>query len=113
MFHHSTTDYLMLTLRLVADAFVPLYATHYIGAGGVVINEKDELLVVCERFRGGRAPYYKLPGGALQPEEHLAEGVVREVSKKRACRPASTAWSVSGTGTVTGTTSPISTSSVA
>lgn len=79
VFHHSTTEYLMLTLRLVEDAFVPLYATHYIGAGGVVINEKNELLVVCERFRGGRAPYYKLPGGALLPEEHLAEGVVREV----------------------------------
>jgi len=79
VFHHSTPDYLMLTLRLVKDAFVPLHATHYIGAGGVVINERNELLVVCERFRGGRAPYYKLPGGALQPEEHLAVGVVREV----------------------------------
>ena len=78
-FHHSSSDYLMLTLMLANDAFVPLYATHYIGAGGVVINSQNELLVVCERFRGGRAPYYKLPGGSLQPEEHLAEGVVREV----------------------------------
>jgi 8-oxo-dGTP pyrophosphatase MutT (NUDIX family) len=79
VFHHSTTDYLMMTRRLVEDAFVPLYATHYIGAGGVVLNDRDELLVVCERYRGGRPPYYKLPGGALHPSEHLASGVVREV----------------------------------
>ena len=79
VFHHSTTDYLMLTKQLVKDAVVPLYATHYIGAGGVVINDKNELLVVCERFRGDRPPYYKLPGGALHPSEHLADGVIREV----------------------------------
>ncbi len=80
VFHHSTTEHLMLTKQLVKDAFVPLYATHYIGAGGVVMNDKEELLVVCERFRGGgRPPYYKLPGGALHPSEHLADGVIREV----------------------------------
>jgi 8-oxo-dGTP pyrophosphatase MutT (NUDIX family) len=78
-FHHSSTEYLMMTCKLVDDAFVPLYATHYIGAGGVVINEREELLVVCERFRSGRPPYYKLPGGALHPSEHLASGVIREV----------------------------------
>ena len=79
-FHHSSNHSLMLTRRLVEDAFIPEHATHYVGAGGVVVNEKDELLVVCERFRGAdRPPYYKLPGGALHPKEHLADGVVREV----------------------------------
>lgn len=80
VFHHCNQDYLMLAYRLVVDAFIPEHATHYIGAGGVVINEKDELLVVCERHRGAdRPPYYKLPGGALHPEEHLVAGVIREV----------------------------------
>lgn len=80
VFHHSSDDYLMLTCRLVEDAFIPVHATHYIGAGGVVLNDKQELLVVCEKYRGaGRPPYYKLPGGALHPGEHLVEGVVREV----------------------------------
>ena len=70
----------MLTLRLVKDTYVPPYATHYVGAGGVVLNQREELLVVCERYRNpGQPPFYKLPGGALLQGEHLAEAVIREV----------------------------------
>src|SRR5262245_54430264 len=43
IFHHSTESYLMLTCRLQEDAFVPGYASHYIGVGGVVLNEQQEL----------------------------------------------------------------------
>ena len=32
-FHHSGTDYLLLTKRLEPNALIPEYATHYIGAG--------------------------------------------------------------------------------
>lgn len=78
-FHHSEPQYALLVRRLQEDALVPGYATHYIGAGGVVINERQELLVVSERHRSSARPYYKLPGGALHPGEHLAAGVVREV----------------------------------
>lgn len=78
-FHHSSEDYLMLTLRLVEGAIIPPYASHYIGAGGVVINDQRDLLVVSERFRSRRGPSYKLPGGALHPGEHLVDGVIREV----------------------------------
>ena len=45
VFHHSGDGYLMLTLQLQQGAFVPAYASHYIGAGGVVLNEDQELLV--------------------------------------------------------------------
>jgi len=73
-FHHSGDDYLMLTHRLVEDATIPPFATHFIGAGGVVINDEQELLVVRERYGfGGRPPALKLPGGALlrkQIDEH-------------------------------------------
>ena len=63
-FHHSEEDYLMMTCRLVAGAYVPPYATHYTGAGGVVINEKNELLVVSEKYRRSTGnPSYKLPRG--------------------------------------------------
>ena len=78
-FHHSDENYLMLARRLVPDAFIPPYATHYIGAGCVVINNAQELLVVSEKYRQRKGPAYKLPGGALQPGEHLAEAVIREV----------------------------------
>ena len=79
VFHHANEEDVMLVCRLVEDAFVPMHATHYIGVGGVVINDRQELLVVCERHRRTAAPYYKLPGGALQPGEHLVDAVLREV----------------------------------
>jgi len=81
-FHHAGMDYVMMTFRLVKDTFIPSYATHYIGAGGVVINHKDELLVVCERYRRDNKPSYKLPGGALQSGEHLQDCVIREVKEE-------------------------------
>ena len=80
VFHHSGQDYVMMTRQLVDGAFIPPYATHYIGAGGVVVNERQELLVVWERAHRQRgAKYYKLPGGALQQGEHIVDCVKREV----------------------------------
>ena len=80
-YHHAKSEYVLMTLRLVRGAFIPPYATHYIGAGAVVLNERDEILVVSELYRMGssRGPGYKLPGGALHPGEHLVDGAVREV----------------------------------
>ena len=80
-YHHADESYLMMTNQLEQDSYIPPYATHYIGVGAVVVSENRELLVVSERykFRGTRGPGYKLPGGALMPGEHLAEGIVREV----------------------------------
>lgn len=86
-FHHTGNGYLMLTYQLEPDAFIPPYATHYIGAGGVVFNAKQELLVVWEkvhRMRNHR--YYKLPGGALYPGEHVVDGVIREVLEETGIR---------------------------
>jgi len=82
-FHHSTEEYLMMTYRLLPNAFIPPYATHYIGIGGVVLNEKNELLVVCEKYHKMTRPgFYKLPGGALNQGEHLADAAVREVMEE-------------------------------
>lgn len=86
-FHHTDDAALTLTYRLQPDALIPTFATHYIGAGGVVINARQELLVVSERHRRDLSrPYYKLPGGALHPGEHLAEAVIREVYEETGVR---------------------------
>lgn len=79
VYHHATEEYVMLTKQIMRGAYVPPYASHYIGAGGVVLSKERELLVVSERHRRSKGPAYKLPGGALLPGEHLADGVVREV----------------------------------
>ena len=79
-YHHAGENYLFLTCRLVESAYVPPFASHYIGAGGVVLTDDSRLLVVRERYGfGGRPPTLKLPGGALRSGEHLADAVVREV----------------------------------
>lgn len=86
-FHHTDDAALTLTYRLQPNALIPTFATHYIGAGGVVINARQELLVVSERHRRDRSrPYYKLPGGALHPGEHLAQAVIREVYEETGVR---------------------------
>ncbi len=79
-FHHTGDDYILLTHRLVENAHIPPFATHYIGIGGVVLTPEKELLVVREKYGvGGRPPTLKLPGGALQAGEHLGQAVEREV----------------------------------
>ena len=85
-FHHAAETYLLMTRALAPDALVPGYATHYIGAGGVVLNDKKELLVVSELHRRSEVPYYKLPGGALQPGEHIATCVQREIFEETGVR---------------------------
>jgi ADP-ribose pyrophosphatase YjhB (NUDIX family) len=83
VFHHSGQGYLMLTCQLQEGAFVPPYATHYIGAGGVVLNAQRELLVVWEKtHRQSGRKYYKLPGGALQQGEHIVDCVRREIREE-------------------------------
>ena len=83
IFHHADSDSATMTLDIHAGSFIPPYATHYTGIGGVVINEDNQILVVSEKYRAaGRGPSYKLPGGALTQGEHLASAAVREVKEE-------------------------------
>jgi len=79
VYHHAAADRLQLTLTLIEGSHIPPYASHYVGAGGAVIDTERRLLVVCERYRRGPGKHYKLPGGALHEGEHIAEAVRREI----------------------------------
>jgi len=82
-YHHAGDGAVMLALTLDAAADLPNHGTHMIGAGGVVLDGDGRLLVVSERYRRDRTqPYYKLPGGALDPGENLREAVIREVREE-------------------------------
>jgi 8-oxo-dGTP pyrophosphatase MutT (NUDIX family) len=87
VFHHAEAGYVMLTRQLVAGAFVPGNASHTIGAGAVVINQSRQLLVVVEKYHAKDRPnFYKMPGGMLNPGEHLVEGAMREVYEETGIR---------------------------
>ena len=82
-FHHCEGEHLILITRLIEDAFIFPYASHYAAAGAVVLSEENDLLVVKERYRNpDRKEFYKLPGGLLNEAEHIADAAVREVREE-------------------------------
>lgn len=84
VYHHADESAVELTLTLVDGSYIPPFATHYVGAGGVVLTDDGRLLVVSEAYRKKR--HYKLPGGALHPEEHIVDAVLREVEEETGIR---------------------------
>ncbi len=77
-FHNCESKRVTLAYQVTKDAYIPVPPTHTIGVGAVVINEKNELLMVRDRIHTSRS-IYKLPGGMLEHAQSLEEGVVREV----------------------------------
>ncbi len=77
-FHNCETKRVMLTFQVTKNAYIPVSPTHTIGVGAVVINAKNELLMVRDRIHTSHS-IYKLPGGMLEHAQSLEEGVVREV----------------------------------
>ncbi|WP_333798146.1 NUDIX hydrolase [Rheinheimera sp.] len=79
-YHHCQGDSLMLVKKLKNDSYLPLAATHSIGVGALVWSPSGQVLMVKELPLAGQKPgYFKLPGGMVEPKEHLARAVVREV----------------------------------
>lgn len=57
---------------------IPHYPHTTMGAGGLVVNNRQEVLVVSERFP--LIPNsWKLPGGLVEPGENLPDAAIREV----------------------------------
>ena len=75
-FHSCNSDYILLVKVLKENAIVPNLANHTLGVGAVVINSKNEILLIKEIIRN---EYYKLPGGHIDDAEMISQALSREV----------------------------------
>ena len=77
-FHNCESKRTTLTYRVKKDAYIPVPPSHTIGVGAVVINKKNELLMVRDRIHNNHS-LYKLPGGMVEHADKLSDAVEREV----------------------------------
>ena len=54
---------IIILFRKIDGALIFFCAFVILGAGGLVINEKNQVLAVCEKYR--RKQHWKLPGGMV------------------------------------------------
>lgn len=81
-FHHAQPGYVMMTMWMCdyLQSHMPDYADHYIGVGGFVVNNNNQLLVVRERHHDqSQLSMWKLPGGHTDKGEDLPQTAEREV----------------------------------
>lgn len=81
-FHHTSNPQEVTMTRWLPkneESQVPPYAHNLVGVGGFVVNDKDEVLVIEERFSRAVTAHWKLPGGYVEPGENLADAGIREV----------------------------------
>ncbi len=76
IFHSCDEEYILVVKRLKSNAVIPTASNHTLGVGAVVINDKNELLVIKERIS---TVGYKLPGGHIDDAEMITTALEREV----------------------------------
>ncbi|KAF5203290.1 Nudix hydrolase, partial [Thalictrum thalictroides] len=83
-YHHAEQEYVMLTYWIPQEpSMLPANATHQVGVGGFVINDKNEVLVVQEKHcTPACAGLWKIPTGFILESEEVFTGVVREVKEE-------------------------------
>ena len=75
-FHSCDEDYVLVVKRIKENAIIPTAANHTLGVGAVVINDKNEILVIKEKISNLG---YKLPGGHIDNSEMISTALEREV----------------------------------
>ncbi|KAG9448558.1 hypothetical protein H6P81_008523 [Aristolochia fimbriata] len=83
-YHHAEPSYLML-VHWLPDTVntIPINATHRVGIGAFVMNDKREVLVVQEnsgRLKG--TGVWKFPTGVIDEGEDILAGAIREVKEE-------------------------------
>lgn len=83
-YHHAEQTYVMLTYWIPqGPCLLPANASHQVGVGGFVINDKNEVLVVQEKYCVSTfAGIWKLPTGFITESEEIFSGAVREVKEE-------------------------------
>ncbi|KAK1567622.1 hypothetical protein Q3G72_014375 [Acer saccharum] len=83
-YHHAESDYLMLVKWIPETSdTLPANASHRVGIGAFVMNDKGEVLVVQERngsFKGTNV--WKLPTGTVDEGEDICTAAIREVKEE-------------------------------
>ncbi|KAJ1428645.1 NUDIX hydrolase domain [Sesbania bispinosa] len=83
-YHHAEPKYLMLVHWISeSPSTIPANATHRVGIGSFVMNEKHEVLVVQEnsgKFQG--TGVWKFPTGVVDQGEDICVAAVREVKEE-------------------------------
>lgn len=51
--------------------------THIVAAGGLIINDRSEILLVKNPRKG-----WEYPGGIIEPGETLPQGLIREIKEE-------------------------------
>ncbi|WOL19189.1 nudix hydrolase 2 isoform X1 [Canna indica] len=83
-YHHAEPNYLML-VRWLPDTMhtIPVNASHRVGVGAFVMNDKREVLVVQEKSGMHRGSgLWKFPTGVVDQAEDIHAGAIREVKEE-------------------------------
>lgn len=78
-YHTCESNKILLVKPLISKPIIPTASNHTLGVGVVVINEKDEILLIKERHS---TIGFKLPGGHIDDAELIQSAVVREVKEE-------------------------------
>ncbi|CAH1100656.1 unnamed protein product, partial [Psylliodes chrysocephalus] len=83
-YHHAKEEYILMYkwLPKTENSNIPPFAHTMLGVGAVVINDRNELLIVREKHNIRNVVHYKLPGGYVEPGENIVDAAIREVHEE-------------------------------